>query len=58
MRSIWKSLFVVTLFTAACSGGNTGPTFDVADQDKIKAVIQQLKEVVARHEPLAPAVPT
>lgn len=44
MRSIWKCLFVVTLFTAGCSGGNTGPTFDVADQDKIKAVIQQLTE--------------
>jgi len=32
------------LLTAACSGGNSGPTFDTADQDKIKAVIQQLTE--------------
>jgi len=43
MRSIWKLLFVVvTLFTAACSKGNTGPVFDVSDQDKIKKVIEQL----------------
>ena len=35
---------LVLALTAACSGGNTGPSFDVADQDKIKAVIQQLTE--------------
>ena len=28
----------------ACSSGSAGPTFDSADQDRIKAVIQQLTE--------------
>src|SRR5687767_5865955 len=37
-------VFCVLAFTAACSGGNAGPTFDQADQDRIKAVIQQLTE--------------
>ena len=32
------------LLTAACSSGTSGPTFDAADQDKIKAVIQRLTE--------------
>jgi len=38
------ALCLVSVLTAACSGGNTGPTFDAADQDKIKAVIAQLTE--------------
>src|SRR5262245_35465959 len=43
MRISWV-LFVATLFIAGCGGGNTGPTFDVADQDKIKTVTKQLTE--------------
>ena len=39
------SAFVLVLaLTTACSGGNTGPSFDQADQDRIKTVIQQLTE--------------
>jgi hypothetical protein len=41
MRMKWKAICLVAGLTAACSG-NTGPTFDNADQDRIKAVIQQL----------------
>ena len=41
MRITWNALCLVALLTAACSS-NTGPTFDAADQDRIKAVIQQL----------------
>jgi len=44
MRTIWQVVFVISFFTAACSGGNTGPVFDVSDQDKIKKVIEQLTE--------------
>ncbi len=43
MRTIWKAVCLVALFTAGCSG-NAGPTFDAADQDRIKIVIQQLTE--------------
>jgi uncharacterized protein (TIGR02246 family) len=39
-----KTLFLVAILTSACSGGSAGPAFDAADQDKIKAVIQQLTE--------------
>ena len=38
------ALCLASVLTAACSGGNAGPTFDAADQDKIKAVIAQLTE--------------
>ena len=41
MRTLSKALFLLTVLTASC-GGSTGPVFDAADQDKIKAVIQQL----------------
>jgi uncharacterized protein (TIGR02246 family) len=41
MRMTWKAICLVAGLTAACSG-NTGPSFDNADQDRIKAVIQQL----------------
>jgi len=44
MRVTSKALCLLVVLTAACSSGNSGPTFDVADQDKIKAVIQQLTE--------------
>jgi uncharacterized protein (TIGR02246 family) len=44
MRLTTKVLCLVAVLTAACSSGNPGPTFDTADQDKIKAVIQQLTE--------------
>ena len=44
MRVISKALCLVGVLTAACSSGNAGPTFDAADQDKIKAVIAQLTE--------------
>ena len=44
MRVTSKALCLLAVLTAACSSGNVGPTFDVADQDKIKAVIQQLTE--------------
>lgn len=44
MRTISAALVLASVLTAACSKGNTGPTFDVADQDKIKTVIQQLTE--------------
>ena len=43
MRTISAALILAAVFTAGCSS-NTGPTFDVADQDKIKTVIQQLTE--------------
>jgi uncharacterized protein (TIGR02246 family) len=35
---------LVLALTTACSSGNAGPSFDQADQDRIKAVIQQLTE--------------
>ena len=38
-----KAVCLATVLVAGCSG-NSGPTFDAADQDKIKAVIQQLTE--------------
>jgi len=38
-----KAVCLVALFTAGCSS-SAGPTFDSADQDRIKAVIQQLTE--------------
>ena len=38
------ALCLLGLLTSACSSGSAGPTFDAADQDKIKAVIQQLTE--------------
>ena len=44
MRTTLTALCVACVLTAACSGGNAGPTFDTADQDKIKGVIQQLTE--------------
>jgi len=44
MRTVWQGLFVISFFTAACSSGNTGPTFDVADQDFDEGLIQQLTE--------------
>src|SRR6187397_2134014 len=44
MRVTSKVLCLVGLLAAACSGGSAGPTFDQADQDKIKGVIQQLTE--------------
>ena len=44
MRTISAALVLASVLTAACLKGNTGPTFDVADQDKIKTVIQQLTE--------------
>jgi len=44
MRLISKALCLLAVLTAACSSGNAGPTFDAADQDKIKAVIQRLTE--------------
>jgi uncharacterized protein (TIGR02246 family) len=44
MRLTSTALCLVGVLTAASSGGNAGPTFDDADQDKIKAVIQQLTE--------------
>ena len=37
------ALCFATVLTAACSD-SSGPAFDTADQDKIKAVIQQLTE--------------
>ena len=44
MRTISAALVLASVLTAACSGGNTGPVFDVSDQDKIKKVIEQLTE--------------
>ena len=44
MRMTLKALCLVGVLTSACSSGSAGPTFDAADQDKIKAVIQQLTE--------------
>ena len=41
MRMTWNAVYLVALLTAACSS-TAGPTFDAADQDRIKAVIQQL----------------
>ncbi|HWN86274.1 MAG TPA: nuclear transport factor 2 family protein [Vicinamibacterales bacterium] len=43
MRMTCKAVCLVALFTAGCSS-SAGPTFDSADQDRIKAVIQQLTE--------------
>src|SRR4029450_9289781 len=43
MRTTSMALCLASLLTAACSN-NAGPAFDAADQDKIKAVIQQLTE--------------
>jgi uncharacterized protein (TIGR02246 family) len=37
-------LCIVLALTTACSGSSAGPTFDQADQDRIKAVIGQLTE--------------
>ena len=37
-------LCIVLALTTACSGGSAGPTFDQADQDRIKTVIGQLTE--------------
>jgi uncharacterized protein (TIGR02246 family) len=44
MRMTLKALCLVGVLTSACSSGSAGPTFDAADQDRIKAVIQQLTE--------------
>jgi uncharacterized protein (TIGR02246 family) len=44
MRIYPQALCVVLALTTACSSGTAGPTFDTADQDRIKTVIQQLKE--------------
>jgi len=44
MRMTSKALCLVAVLTSACSSGSAGPTFDAADQDKIKGVIQQLTE--------------
>ena len=44
MRMTSKALCLVAILTSACAGGSAGPAFDAADQDKIKAVIQQLTE--------------
>jgi uncharacterized protein (TIGR02246 family) len=43
MRITLKAVCLVTALTLACSS-NTEPTFDMADQDRIKTVIQQLTE--------------
>ena len=43
MRMTWNAVCLVALLTAACSS-TAGPTFDAADQDRIKTVIQQLTE--------------
>ena len=43
MRTTLMALCLACATSAACSS-NSGPTFDAADQDKIKAVIQQLTE--------------
>ena len=43
MRMTCKAVCLVALVTAGCSS-SAGPTFDSADQDRIKAVIQQLTE--------------
>jgi uncharacterized protein (TIGR02246 family) len=44
MRTHPQALCLVLVLTAACSGGNAGPAFDTADQARIKAVIEQLRE--------------
>jgi len=44
MRMTSKALCLVAILASACAGGSAGPAFDAADQDKIKAVIQQLTE--------------
>src|SRR6187455_2612992 len=44
MRMTSKALCLVGVLTSACSSGSAGPTFDAADQDKIKGVIQQLTQ--------------
>lgn len=44
MRTYPQVLCLLLALTAACSGGSAGPTFDNADQDRIKSVIQQLTE--------------
>ena len=44
MRLTLNVLCVACVLTAACSSGSAGPSFDQADQDRIKAVIQQLTE--------------
>ena len=43
-RGICLIACLVLAVTAACSSGNAGPSFDQADQDRIKAAIQQLTE--------------
>ena len=43
MRMTWNAVYLVALLTAACSS-TAGPTFDAADQDRIKTVIQRLTE--------------
>ena len=43
MRTISAVVILASVLTAGCSS-NAGPAFDVADQDKIKTVIQQLTE--------------
>jgi uncharacterized protein (TIGR02246 family) len=44
MRMHPQVLCIVLALTAACSGGSAGPTFDAADQERIKMVIAQLTE--------------
>jgi uncharacterized protein (TIGR02246 family) len=54
MRTPWKAVYLAAGLTVACSG-NTGPTFDAADQDRIKTVIQQLTEAFNAKDPVKAA---